>query len=354
MELLYALQMARGSIFPVTPMVVIERIFRRVRLAVITIGRGFYPTAAALAYAPAGYKTFVRRLWLQHIEPLDDVVNRLNAFRPHIVLAYANVLELLAREALAGRLRLSRNGSLKQVINMSEPLSEGAKKLAREAFGVPVTNNYAMGECMALTTSCPQGHGMHLQADWAVLEVVDRRNRRVEPGRPGEKVLVTNLYNSVQPFIRYVVEDVVTMSPSPCPCGSPLPLILSVEGRKDEVVWIRDGDRYRQVHPYVFVDVLDECPEVGWYQIIQVERNRFLLRASPALNRQVNRNELEALLQRGPRRFGLADLIQFDVEITDVAPDAQSGKLKRITSQIGPPKELEQRSEEMQTAGTER
>jgi phenylacetate-CoA ligase len=341
MELLFALQMIRGTAFPTTPLAIARRVLRPARLAVITIGRGFYPTASALAYAPPAAKVFVRRLWLKHIEPLDDVVAQLNRFRPHVLLAYANVLELLAREALAGRLRLSRGAPLRQVINMSEPLSEGAKRLVADAFGLPVTDSYAMGECMALSVGCPQGHGMHLQADWAVLEVVDRHHRPVEPGRPGDKVLVTNLYNTIQPFLRYEVEDVVTLSPGPCPCGNPLPLILKVEGRRDEVVWVRAGDRYRQVHPYVFVDVLDECPEVGWYQITQVERNRFLLRAVPAPGRHVGREELQGLLRRGLGRFGLADLIQFDVEVTDhVAPDPQSGKLKRITSRLGPPEDL--------------
>src|SRR5436190_24310157 len=105
-----------------------------------------------------------------------------------------------------------------------------------------------MGECMALTTGCPQGQGMHVQMDWAILEVVDRQNQPVPPGRPGEKVLLTNLYNSVQPFLRYEISDVVTLSPDPCPCGSPLPLILRVEGRTDEVVWIQDGNQLRPVH----------------------------------------------------------------------------------------------------------
>jgi phenylacetate-CoA ligase len=341
MELLFALQMTRGSVFPTTPTGILARLFRRARLAAVTIGRGFYPTAAALAYAPAASEVFVRRLWLKDIEPLEGVVKRLNRFRPHVLVAYANVLEILAREALRGRLRLFREKPLRQVINMSEPLSGGARKLIAEAFDLPVTDNYALGECMALSTGCPQGHGMHLQADWAVLEVVDRDNRPVEPGRAGDKVLVTSLYNTIQPFIRYEVEDVVTMSPTPCPCGSPLPLILKVEGRKDEVVWIRTGDRYRQVHPYVFVDVLDECPEVGWYQIVQVERNRFRLRAAPAPGRPISREDLRDIMRTGLERFRLADLIRLDVEITDsIAPDAKSGKLKRITSRIGPPDDL--------------
>jgi phenylacetate-coenzyme A ligase PaaK-like adenylate-forming protein len=342
MELLFALQIARAKVFPAGPVVALQRLLRPARLAVVTIGRGFYPSAAALAYAPAAYCRFVNRLWLTHIEPLDEVADRLDRFRPDVLLAYANVLEILAREALAGRLRLRRGAPLRQLINMSEPLSEGARQLIQDAFGLPVCNNYATGECMALSVGCRHGHGMHLLADWAVLEVVDADDRPVPPGEPGAKVLLTNLANTVQPFIRYEVGDVVTMSPTPCPCGSPFPLILNVEGRTDEVVWVRDGDRFRQVHPYVFIDVLDEYPPLGWYQLIQQGRNRFLLRAVPAPHRHLSREELRQVLERGLRRFGLADLLDVDVEITDrLAPDPKSGKLKRITSQVGPPGEGE-------------
>jgi phenylacetate-coenzyme A ligase PaaK-like adenylate-forming protein len=353
MELLFALQMVRGNVFPAGPVAALKRLFRPARLAVVTIGRGFYPSAAALAYAPAAARRFVDRLWLTHIEPLDEVTDRLNRFRPDVLLAYANVLEILAREALAGRLRLSRGhppdkpqaparGALRQVINMSEPLSEGARQLIERAFGLSVSNNYATGECMLLSIGCPQGHGMHLQADWAVLEVVDRDGLPVPPGQPGAKALITNLANTVQPFIRYELGDVVTMSPTPCPCGSPFPLILEVEGRTDEVVWVRDGDRFRQVHPYVFIDVLDEYAPLGWYQLVQQGRNRFLLRAVPAPHRHLSAEELRQVLQRGLRRFGLADLLEFEVEITDrLTPDPKSGKLKRITSRVGPPAEGE-------------
>jgi len=161
-------------------------------------------------------------------------------------------------------------------------------------------------------THVEQVFGRHL----AALEVVDRENRPVPPGQPGEKVLITNLYNTVQPFLRYELSDVVTMSPTPCPCGSPLPLVLKVEGRTDEMVWIRDGDRYRQVHPYIFVDFLDEHPALGWYQIVQEERNRFRLRASAAPGRQIGLEELRGVVRRGLQRYDLAELIQFDVEVS--------------------------------------
>jgi hypothetical protein len=58
----------------------------------------------------------------------------------------------------------------------------------------------------------------------------------------------------------------------------------------------------------------------------------------PAPQRSLCRADLHALLDQGLHRFGLADRLQFDIEITDrLTPDSRSGKLKRITSWVGPP-----------------
>lgn len=333
LELLFALQMLRGSQFARSPWSIAKRLFRRTRLATVTIGQGFFPSASALAYQPAAARWFVDQLWIRTIEPLAQVVAKLNRFRPEILLAYANVLEMLAGEALGGRLHVKFNQGLRQVINMSEPLSAGLRTHVEKAFGLKLTDNYAMGECMALSTGCLEGKGMHLQADWAILEVVDADNRPVPPGQPGTKALLTNLYNTLQPFIRYEVNDVVTMSPEPCPCGSPLPLILRVEGRTDDILWIKDGDKLRPIHPYVLVDVLDECPECGWYQFEQVERNRLILRAAPAPSRTLAAEQLRRLMDSGLRRFGLEELLTIDIEITpDICPNRTNGKLRRIKS----------------------
>src|SRR5205823_10944439 len=115
-------------------------------------------------------------------------------------------------------------GRLKGLTSAAEPLPPDARARIERAFGVHVSDCYMMAECPPLTTGCPEFPGSHVNADLALLEVVDDEYRPVPDGTPGAKVLVTNLYNLVQPLIRYEVGDVVTVSPSPCPCGSPLPL----------------------------------------------------------------------------------------------------------------------------------
>jgi putative adenylate-forming enzyme len=340
LELLYALQVGRGTTLSVTPMTVFRRIFHKARLAAVTIGDGFYPSASNLAYAPPALGNFLARRWLKSIDPLDKLVEELEEFQPDILLAYANVLELLAQEALGGRLRLE----LSQVVNLGEALPEKGRKLIKQAFQAPIIDNYCTGECPQLSLGCPQGHGRHLQADWAMLEVVDRDLRPVPDGQPGEKVLITNLINTVQPFIRYQLDDLVTMSPEPCPCSSPFPLIKEVKGRAEDMIWIKEGESFRRIHASQFARMLDDEPAVGWFQFAQKERNRFELRVVPVAHRQLDVAALQATLQKGLERQGLAKLIEFSVKVVkDLRPNPKSGKLTRIVSDVGPPEQRGQK-----------
>jgi phenylacetate-coenzyme A ligase PaaK-like adenylate-forming protein len=85
----------------------------------------------------------------------------------------------------------------------------------------------------------------------------------VPPGTPSAKILVTNLYNRVQPLIRYEITDRFVAEP-PTAAG-PGHLRARVEGRADEVF------HYGRVviHPNVVRSVLVETPDVLEYQVRQ-------------------------------------------------------------------------------------
>jgi len=84
-----------------------------------------------------------------------------------------------------------------------------------------------------IATECDYHAGLRVFEDQVQLEVVDDGHRPVAPGEPGRRLLVTNLFNRTQPLIRYELNDLVTVSPDPCPCGRPFPLLETVEGRGD-------------------------------------------------------------------------------------------------------------------------
>ena len=236
-ELMFALQSSRGNV-RLTAWDAIKHFVTPARLAAVILKPGFYPSASAFAYMPEGAQKYIELLRISATD--EDKVERLAEFRPTHLTGYASLLHDLACEIEAGRLQLQPE--LKQVVNISERLMPQARKRYEKLFGAPILDDYAMGECLFLTNGCPTSGGMHVNADWAILEVVDEENQPMPDGENGAKVLLTNLANYVQPFIRYEIGDIVTMAAEPCDCGSNLPRIKSVGGRDSDVFWIEMGE----------------------------------------------------------------------------------------------------------------
>jgi len=333
-ELFYVLQVTRGNARRVNVREVIRRFQRPARLAIVTLKRGFYPSATSFMYMPEVARRFVDTLWLSQTDP--DVIERLNAFRPTALTGYASVLDALALEQEAGRLQIA--DGLEQVVNNSEALPERAERRIERAFGVRVMNNYATGECPFLTNACPTDPGAHINEDWAILEVVDDDYRPVPDGQTGSKVLITNLANRALPFIRYEVGDAVTMATEPCRCGSRFRRIASIGGRSSETFWVRDGDRYRQLIPTLFKNTLDHIRELREWQAIQVERNRFVLKVELVPGCAFDEGHFWRILNRELALYGFAGMIELRVEIVPrLESDPNTGKFRRVISLGGVP-----------------
>lgn len=205
--------------------------------------------------------------------PLHDLVRDLNAFRPARLMSYPTMLALLADEQEAGRLHIAPT----IVIPAGEWLAPAVRQKLARAFGCVVRDGYSASECQTIAYDC--GHGwLHVHADWAILEPVDREYRPVPPGTPSHRVLLTNLANRVQPIIRYDLGDSITVNPEPCTCGSPLPAIR-VEGRLDETLHLRaPGGRVVPIPPMAVATVVEEVGGVRRYQVIQTAPDTLRIR----------------------------------------------------------------------------
>jgi phenylacetate-CoA ligase len=198
----------------------------------------------------------IRRLSVT--QPLPELVARLNEFGPHHLSAYPSIAAPLADEQLAGRLRLRLEG----LLTNSEPLSPELRERLEHAFGVRPRNFYATTEGL-YGTECEEG-SMHLFDDMCIVENVDDRGAPVPAGETGSRLVVTNLFNRVQPLIRFEVTDLVAIDPDPCPCGRALTRVRSLEGRAEEVLRIGGVT----VHPLQFALVTAD-PDVREFQVVQ-------------------------------------------------------------------------------------
>jgi phenylacetate-coenzyme A ligase PaaK-like adenylate-forming protein len=334
LELLFAMQMSRGNVGKVTPLEALRKFFFPARLAVVTLKSGFYPSASSFEYMPAAARRYVSVLRLSQTD--TDLVERLDAFRPTALTGYASVLEMLAIEADAGRLSLAPE--LEQVVNNSEVLTDKARERIERAFGLHVMNNYATGECPFLTNGCPTDEGAHVNSDWAIIEVADENNRPVPAGQPGKKVLITNLANRVQPFIRYEVGDIVTMATEPCRCGSRLPRIERIEGRSADTFWVRDGAGYRQLINSVFKNAFDYTREVREWQAVQTQRNTVAVKLELLPGAELDREHAWWSLNRQLEMYRFRGVVDVSLEVVPrLAAEGKSGKFKRMVSLVGPP-----------------
>lgn len=332
----YAVQLARGSALKSRTLFHLSRLWTPARMAFVTQQPGFYPSGSAFSYFPASARRFFTIVLLSVFNPVAENVARLNEFQPDILTGYSSSLEILAREEEAGRLRLREGGRLKQVTNISELLPPASARWLEEVFGAQVSDQYAMGECMGLTCGCLRGSGTHLNADLAMLEVVDDDYRPVPDGQRGSKVLLTNLYNKVQPLIRYEIGDMVTMSATPCSCGNSMPLIQSIEGRSKEKLWIEVGGQYRDLPYYIFLAALHHELDLAEHQVLQTGVNQFVLQVAPQRGKVLSSERLRQLVHQSVASEGLADLIRFDIQIVERIARGPSGKVERVRNLFGP------------------
>jgi phenylacetate-CoA ligase len=332
-ELLFALHVSRGNRHELSFWEAVKHVFSPARLAAVLLKRGFYPSGCAFEYMPEGAKQYLEVLRLTLTD--DDLVERLAEFRPTYLTAYASVLHELARQIEAGRLTLQPE--LQQVVNISERLLPQARKRYEQVFGTPILDDYAMGECLFLTNGCVKTGGMHVNADWAILEVVDDKNRRVPVGKKGAKVLLTNLANYVQPIIRYEIGDIVTMATEPCGCGSNLPLIARVEGRDSDVFWIEGEGGLRPLTPGVFETALGQITEAREYQVVQEDPRRFRIRIEAVPGAELNRKRALEIVRSQLEDYGLDDQLQVIVEVVDRLAPEGGNKFKRSVTKVAPP-----------------
>ena len=229
---------------------------------------GFERTKKALA--KEGYENVMEAISI--VESLEKMVEKLNEFQPEVVTGYPSVLDVLSFEQQAGRLRITP----KAILCSAEQLTEPARVRITERFHCPVGNVFCSTEGGEIALLCSQGR-MHVNADWIIIEPIDKNGNPAAPGTISEGVLLTNLMNKVQPIIRYFVDDCVMMHDEKCTCGSPLPY-MDILGRTDDIPDFRGNKGRIKLSPIVFFNEIVDIKGIAMYQFGQRSLEELVMR----------------------------------------------------------------------------
>ena len=233
--------------------------------------------------------------------------------------------------ALASRRRGIAFPHLEHVITLGEVVTPEVRRVCAEIWDTPVIDIYSAQEVGVLAHQCPAYEHYHVQAETALLEVV---NERGEPCRPGEvgEVLVTSLFNYAMPLLRYRLGDFAELGDA-CPCGRGLPVLKKILGReRNSVLVTRTGERFwpafgsrgfTRIAPVVQHQFIQETPE-------RVEARLVTKRPLTPAEEDALRKHIQAQLPS-----------QFQIEFAYVGdiPRSASGKfepfISRLAAEVG-------------------
>lgn len=166
-------------------------------------------------------------------EYLPAYVERLERYRPEVIVGYVSSVHLLAdhinRHHLQGVIRP------RAVLVSSETLFPWIRADIEKAFGCKVFDGYGLGELAAFISECDHG-SLHVSPEYGVVESVATDGER-------HRLVATGLFNLAMPLLRYDTGDIIRLAEPgrSCSCGRQLPVVDELLGRADDYLVTPDG-----------------------------------------------------------------------------------------------------------------
>jgi phenylacetate-CoA ligase len=235
------------------------------------------------------------------------------------------LLEVAVEQRLEGAL-----DSVRLVLCTGEPGASlrAVRSRVEEGFGARCMDHAGLTEAGPFGAPCPDGHGLHVDEDEFVCEILDQELQQAAPGDRGELV-ITPLHRTGFPVLRYRTGDVVVNSAERCPAGHDgrwLP--GGIVGRTDDMVVIRGMN----VYPSAIEEAVRAVNGSGEFRItFYSERSG------------MDEIKLEVELDEGPAARQLQQIMRqqlgLRVRVVPVTPGIlprEEGKARRVVDERAP------------------
>ena len=236
------------------------------RTAGVFANYGFYLACRMSKYLQLKMPSKKNKITIDVNLPEEKIIKELNNFKPAMLSGYPSNLALLAN---------FKELTIKPdvVITGGELLTDKVRKKLIDKFNCYVQTHYSCTEAGEIACECSEKH-LHINEDWVIVEPVDKNNNPVAYDIRSDKVLITNLSNYIQPFIRYELTDRVIVHNEKCKCGKNS-CWLEVEGRTDDIL---EFENEILIAPMSFYKILEEIKEIDRFQLIQKSFRKLELR----------------------------------------------------------------------------
>jgi phenylacetate-CoA ligase len=193
------------------------------------------------------------------IEEQAEIISKEN---PDYLIYGAHILFRVAKHLESKDENFDSN--IKKVFNNGELLTPKIREKIENVFDTTVISVYETAEFGQIGWECPDG-GYHLNEDLVYTEILDKNGEPVKEGETGE-MTVTSLVNHAFPLIRYRTGDLVVKGGSKCGCSTEFRKIEKIQGRKENVIENRKGEK---VYPRQVIDVISKFDELQKFVFVK-------------------------------------------------------------------------------------
>lgn len=282
-----------------------------------------------LAYVKS-FVSFQNYLSMQASNRTNEIIEKLDAFKPDVIVSYPSIFQDLAFHKKKG---YGKNIQPKLLLVGGAMLDDYTRSYVEDAFDCHMYNTYASCESGAeIAFECTE-RNWHIHSDFFHLEAVDENLELVAPGERG-RLIITKLWGSGSPIIRYTgMEDWITLGDGErCSCGLKSPIFgRPVEGRVMSNIILPDG---RVFPPSEFLDIVLVLRDlktfkVKNFQIVQNEKDEIdillvldddLRNKPPSFDEIAKKIKKKYLEKTGP---GVRITVK---EVKEIKDDPDSGK----------------------------
>ena len=241
-------------------------------------------------------------------------------FAPDVLVATPKVLRLLT--GIAGLQPI-------HVFSGAEVLDPLDRVAIEAAFGVRVREIYMATEGL-FGVSCLHGT-LHLAEDVVAFEW-----EKATDGSDLVAPIVTDFTRRTQVMARYRMNDLLRLSLAPCPCGSPLQAVESVEGRRDDLFHLprADGSLAVVTPDVVRNAVVDADRRIQDFRVVQEDAHLVALSLASGLPEEAAQAARTALA----RAFGRLGAGEIEIDLRRGIETPLDRKLRRVRCAWSPPK----------------
>ncbi|MCQ2795179.1 MAG: hypothetical protein MJ214_03130 [Bacilli bacterium] len=243
--------------------------------------------------------------------PLQEWIKAIETFNPDYLAGYPTAICLLTKEIINTR---NKKMKIKGIISCGEALSKPKREYLKSVYRCPILNLYDASESLLIGSATE--NSFYLFDDYNYIEIIN------------DQLYLTNLYNYVQPLIRYRMSDYIKLiydkkaKYTKCQIGT---------GREEDILWFTNKDGTKEyLHPLMFEDFCHQG--LLDYQLVQDKGDHFIL--NYVIDKKTDKKiivsflnkEIKAILDGHKLSF-----ISFDTkQVNKILPDKRTGK-KRLT-----------------------